>query len=238
MFFLRAPQIALIGLAFLIAQWVSSAQAQFCGTCPTGYTWTGPEFHQPEFCSKCDPGYALGFYGDDYYCASCPPGYAIAPSAENFFCVPSGGGQSVAVLWAKPNWAKVVWEKPSPGSPCPPGMFAGEESPPTSAPAGAPPPASAPPESPAGKPGVALIEVCFECSGGGTLFGKGGYDLGDYKHEFKGPAKICAGDVENGLDKDGKPYTVVAITENGVPWVLNGLPWRGSRRQLENRTTL
>jgi len=124
MAFLRVIQIGSTELALLIALWVSPAQGQeFCGTCPTGYMWMGPEFDQPEFCSKCDPGYAVGFYGDDFYCASCPSGFAIAPSGEDFFCVPTGGGQSVAVLWAKPYWSKVVWEKPPPGSPCPAGMF-------------------------------------------------------------------------------------------------------------------
>ncbi len=218
---LRALQVITIGLAFLATVWVSPAEAQFCGTCPTDYTWMGPGFNQPEFCSKCDAGYILGFYGDDYYCAHCPPGYIITPFGENYLCTPSGGSEATAVSWAKPYWAKVVWEKPSPGTPCPPGMFtwAGETPP-------APPATPEPPASPGGGPGTASIEVCFECTGDGTLFGKGGYDLADYKHEFKGPAKICAGNVESGVDRDGNPYTVVTITENGVPWTLGGLPWR------------
>jgi hypothetical protein len=168
MFLLGSVRIALIGVAFLSAVWAASGQAQeFCGACPGGYLWMGPDFDQPEFCSKCDPGYAVGFYGDDFYCAACPAGYVIGPSGEDFFCVPPGGGQATAVQWAKPYWAKVVWERPAPGSPCPPGMFAAAGGPPPVS-----PPVSPPPTSPPGElsiyPALAGTYVCLvRCGAGG-----------------------------------------------------------------------
>ncbi len=229
MFFLRALRIVPAGSALLFAAGLFSAEAQeFCGSCPTGYGWMGPPFDAPEFCSKCDAGYAIGFYGDDYYCAACPPGYTIKPLGETFFCEPSGGGSGEAVRWAKPYWAKVDWQRASPGSPCPPGMFAWEEPTPPGGGAPKPEPAGTPSsaETPSNGSGAPSIKICFECSTDGTVIGEGGYDRGEYRHPFKGPTQICAGNPESGLDKDGKPYTIVTISQNGAPWDLNGQPWR------------